>query len=65
MELISLKEFADKKKVSRQTVHSLIKSKKIKTSEFLGKKVIIYDDTAKNWKPEPGKRTDLKKGAKK
>lgn len=64
MEIITIKEFAQQKKVSRQTVHSLITSKKINTSEFLGKKVIIYDDKAKNWKPEPGKRTDLKKGKK-
>jgi len=65
MEIISLKEFAEKKNISRQTVHSLIKSKKITVTEFLGKKVIVYDEKAKNWKPEPGKRTDLKKGAKK
>lgn len=64
MEIKTISEFAKMKGVSRQTVHSLIKSRKLNTSEFLGKKVIILDKKAQDWKPEPGKRTDLKGGKK-
>lgn len=61
---LTQKEFADLKGVSRQTVHSLIKTGKINTAEIYGKKLIVLDRTAKEWKAEPGKRNDLK-GAKK
>ena len=60
MELIRATEYAKLKKVSRQTVHSLIKSKTIHTKEFAGMKLIVMDKKAQEWKPEPGKRTDLK-----
>jgi len=65
MELIRATEFAKRKGVSRQTVHSLIQSKKLNTREFAGMKLIVMNKKATNWKPEPGKRTDLKKGVKK
>lgn len=65
MEHLTPSQFAKMKGVSRETVRSLINKGKINTTEIYGKKVIILDRTAKKWKPEPGKRFDLLKGAKK
>ncbi len=60
-QLVRITDFAKIKRVSRQTVYSLIKKNKINTKNIGSVRFIILNETAKKWQPEQGKRSDLNK----
>jgi len=57
---ITIKEFAKQKGVSRQSVHSLINNNRLDTKVMFGKRLIVNNKIARDYRPNPGRRTDLK-----
>lgn len=57
---LTITEFVKLKGVSRQSVHSLINSNRLDTKVMFGKRLIVNNKKAKDYQPNPGRRTDLK-----
>lgn len=64
MEHKSITEFAKLKGISRQSVHNLLKNGQLDSKEIVGKRCVVYNKKARDYKPNPGRRNDLKGGKK-
>jgi len=62
MKGLTISEYAKLKKVSEPTVRFQIRNKNLDTVLLYGGRVklIKMNKKARDWKPQPGKRTDLK-----
>ena len=57
----SVPEYAKLKGISRQAVYLLINNKELDTVNKYGKQLIINNGKAKDYQPQPGRRSDLGK----
>jgi predicted DNA-binding protein YlxM (UPF0122 family) len=57
----SIPEYAKLKGISRQAVYLLINNKRLDTAIKYGKQLIINNANAKDYQPQPGRRSDLGK----
>jgi len=55
----SIPEYAKLKSISRQAVYLLIKNNVLDTVAKYGKKLIVNNSKAKEYLPQPGRRSDL------